>query len=80
MRTRVDPLCTSLSGGTQSTHRETPSGRIDYLIYARQRKRILGTCLVKACVINTHPPFLILLRYKYRVSKLVGVEYFLDEP
>jgi hypothetical protein len=44
-----------------------PSCRIDYLIYARQRKRILGTCLVKARVANTHPPFLILLLYKYRV-------------
>jgi hypothetical protein len=36
-----------------------PSCRIDYLIYARQRKRILGTWLVKARVVNTHPPFLI---------------------
>jgi hypothetical protein len=25
----------------------TPNCRIDYLIYARQRKRIIGTCLVK---------------------------------
>jgi hypothetical protein len=56
-----------------------PSCRIDYLIYARQRKRILGTCLVKARVVNTHPPFLILL-YKYRVSKPLRVEYFSDEP
>jgi predicted nucleic acid-binding Zn ribbon protein len=58
----------------------TLSCRIDYLIYARQRKRILGTCLVKARVVNTHPPFLILLLYKYRVSKPLGVEYFSDEP
>jgi hypothetical protein len=58
----------------------TPSYRIDYLIYARQRKRILGTCLVKARIVNAHPPFLILLFYKYRVSKPLGVEYFSDEP
>jgi hypothetical protein len=57
-----------------------PSCRIDYLIYARQRKWILGACLVKARVVNTHPPFLILLLYKYRVSKPLGVEYFSDEP
>jgi hypothetical protein len=58
----------------------TPNCRIDYLIYARQRKQILGTCLVKARVVNTHPPFLIFLLYKYRVSKPLGVEYFSDEP
>jgi hypothetical protein len=57
-----------------------PSYQIDYLIYARQRKRILGTCHVKARVVNTHPPFLILLLYKYRVSKPLGVEYFSDKP
>jgi hypothetical protein len=56
------------------------SCRIDYLIYARQRKYILGTCLIKARVVNSHPPFLILLLYKYRVSKTLGVEYFSNEP
>jgi hypothetical protein len=63
----------------EKTEGFTPSCRIDYLIYARQRKQILGTCLIKARVVNTHPPFLILLLYKYKVSKPLGVEYFSDE-
>jgi hypothetical protein len=65
---------------TEKTEGFAPSCRIDYLIYARQRKRVLETCLVKARAVNAHPPFLILLLYKYRVSKTLGVEYFLDEP
>jgi hypothetical protein len=64
----------------EKTEGFTPNCRIDYLIYARQRKRILGTCLVKARVVNTHPPFLIFLLYKYRVSKPLRLEYFSDEP
>jgi hypothetical protein len=64
----------------EETEGFAPSCRIDYMIYARQRKQILGTCLVKARVINTHPPFLILLLYKYRVSKQLRVECFSDEP
>jgi hypothetical protein len=57
----------------------TPSCRIDYMIYARQRKQILGTCLVKVRVVNIHPPFLLLLLYKYRVSKPLRVAYFSHE-
>ena len=34
-----------------------PRGRIDYLVYARQRKRILWACLVETRIVNTHPPF-----------------------
>jgi hypothetical protein len=51
----------------EKTEGLTPCCLIDYLIYARQRKRVLGTRLVKARVVNTHPPFLILLLYKNRV-------------
>jgi hypothetical protein len=58
----------------------TPSCRNNYLIYARKRKQILGTCLVKARAVNTDPPFLILLLYKYQVSKTLGVKYFSDVP
>jgi hypothetical protein len=57
-----------------------PSCQIDYLIYAKQRKQIFRTRLVKARIFNTHIPFLILLLYKYRVSKTLGVEYFSDGP
>jgi hypothetical protein len=64
----------------EETEGFAPSCLIDYLIYARQRKQILGTCLVKARIFNTHPPFLILLIYKYRVIKPLGVEYFSDKP
>jgi hypothetical protein len=45
----------------------------------RQRKRILGTCLVKASIVNTHSLFPFLLFYKDGIGKLVGVVYFLDE-
>jgi hypothetical protein len=36
--------------------------------------------LVKAPIVNTHPPYIILLLYRYRVSKPLGVKYFSDEP
>jgi hypothetical protein len=64
----------------EKTEGFAPSCRIDYLIHARKRERVLGTCLVKARIVNTHPPFFILLLYKYRFSKSLGMEYFLDEP
>jgi hypothetical protein len=64
----------------EKTEGFAPSCRIDCLIYARQRIQIHGTCLVKARVVNTHPLFFIFLLYKYRVSKSLEVEYFLDEP
>jgi hypothetical protein len=32
----------------EKTEGFTPNCRIDYLIYARQRKQILGTCFVEA--------------------------------
>ena len=41
-----------------------PRGRVDYLVYARQRKRILWARFVETHVVNTHPPFLTLLSYK----------------
>jgi hypothetical protein len=66
--------------GIEKTEGFAPSCQIDYLIYVRKIKQILGTCLVKARVVNTHPPFLILLLYKYRVSNPLRVEYFSDEP
>jgi hypothetical protein len=52
---------------------------IDYLVYARQRERILGTRLVKASIVNTHSPFPILLLYKDGIGKPVRVIHFLDE-
>jgi hypothetical protein len=64
----------------EKTEGFAPSCRINYLIYARQRKQILRTCLVKAWVVNRHPTFLILLLYKYRVSKPLRVEYLSYEP
>jgi hypothetical protein len=71
MKFQVGPLCTSLSGGTQSTHRENRGfhtlllNRLPDL--CKQKKRILGTRLVKARIVNTYPPFLILLLSKYRL-------------
>ena len=34
-----------------------PRGRINYLVYARQRKWILWACFIETHIVNTHPPF-----------------------
>jgi hypothetical protein len=44
-----------------------PRGQVDYLVYARKRKRILRACLVETRVLNTHSPFLTLFSYKNRI-------------
>ena len=56
-----------------------PRGRVDYLVYARQRKRILWARFVETRVVNTHPPFPTLLLYKNGIGKPLWVVHFLDE-
>jgi hypothetical protein len=43
-------------------------GRVDYLVYARQMKRILCTYLVETCVVKTHSPFPTLFLYKHGIG------------
>jgi hypothetical protein len=65
--------------GIQKREDSAPRCEINYLVYARQRERILRTRLVKVSIVNTHSPFPILIFYKDEIGKLVGVIHFLDE-
>ena len=56
-----------------------PRGRVDYLVYAWQRKWILWACFVEAHIVNTHPPFPALLSYKDGIGQPLWVVYFPDE-
>jgi hypothetical protein len=49
------------------------------LINARQPKVILRAILVEIGVINTHPPFIILLLYKDGISYPLWMDYFFNE-
>ena len=43
-------------------------GRVNYLVYAGQKKWIFRACFVEARIVNTHPPFPALLSYKNGIS------------
>jgi hypothetical protein len=58
--------------GIQKGKELTPSGGFYDLVDAWERKGIFGTCLVKGCVVNAHPPALVLLFNKYRVRPTPG--------
>ena len=45
-----------------------PQGRVNYLVYAWQRKWILWARFVETRIVNTHPPFPALLSYKNGIS------------
>jgi hypothetical protein len=53
--------------GIKEAKQLTPSGRINNLIDAWQRKRNFRTCFIKTGVVYTHPPFPIVFLYYYRV-------------
>jgi hypothetical protein len=55
------------------TQELTLGSKVYYPIDLMERERILWTCLVQACVINTHPPFPIFLRHKNWIGYLVHV-------
>jgi hypothetical protein len=44
--------------GVEEAQHLVAVGEVDHLINARERKQILRASLVKAGVINTHPPFI----------------------
>ena len=46
-----------------------PRGRVNYLIYAWQRKQILRACLIEAGVVNTHSTFPTFLFYKNGIGQ-----------
>ena len=54
-------------------------GRVDYLVYAWQRKHILWARLVETRIVNTHPPFPTLFSYKNGIGQSLWVVHFLDE-
>jgi len=54
-------------------------GGVDYLVYVRQRKVILRTCLVETSIINTHSLFPGLLFNKNGIGEPVGVVHLSDE-
>jgi hypothetical protein len=56
-----------------------PRGRVDYLVYARQRKWVLWARLVETRVVNTHSPFPTLFSNKNGIGQPLGVIYLLDE-
>jgi hypothetical protein len=57
-----------------------PCCGVDYLFYARKGIWKLFTSFIKVSVIDTHPPFPILVFDKYRVGQPLGVADLFDEP
>ena len=66
--------------GIQKTQMLTTRRSINDLINTRESKRVSRTSLVQIGVIHTHTPGAILLEYKHRVSQLLWVKDFNDEP
>jgi hypothetical protein len=57
-----------------------PYRGVDHLVYARNRIWKFFASFIKVSVIDTHPPFPILLFNEYRVGQPLGVADLLDEP
>ena len=53
---------------------------INNLINTRQGKRICWTSFVKVCVVHTHTPSAILLKYQHRISQPLRMKDFNNEP
>jgi hypothetical protein len=48
---------------------DAASRRVDDLVDAWERERVLRAVFIEISIIHTHPPFIIILfQYKYRVS------------
>ena len=71
-------LVIALVGIQKGDDLATRSG-VDYLVYARQRKVILWTCLVESSIINAHSPFSGLFPDKDGIGEPVGVKNLPDE-
>jgi hypothetical protein len=68
---------------TRITIKETykvAAGRgVHNLIDSGQAEGIFFACLVKICIINTHPPIFILFWYKNRIGEPICVVHFFYE-
>jgi hypothetical protein len=66
--------------GVQKGKKLAPRSGVYYLVDAWERKRIFGTCLVKACVVVSHRPPPVPLFNKYMIHNPRRVVYFPYEP
>jgi hypothetical protein len=63
----------------QKTQELTPSHEVYGLVNTGKGEWIFRTCLVQDCIVNTHPPFPILLLYKNQICYQVRVLDFFNE-
>ena len=58
----------------------TPSSGVNDSVDTRQSERVFRTVFVEVCVVNTHPPLIVvLLENQYRIRQTLGVIDFFDE-
>jgi hypothetical protein len=65
--------------GVEEAEGFAPRSRIDDLIYAWQRERILWARFVETGVVDTHPPLVVLLFHLHGVGQPLGVVNLPDE-
>jgi hypothetical protein len=65
--------------GVQKTQQFAPDSVVYDLVYVGERERMIRACFVQACIINAHPPFLVLFWYENRIGYSVWVLNLLNE-